>query len=201
MYYKFKWSFARQAIFLFSFISLFASYSYAANIDVDASIQTRVAISLAVSKNMDFGTVDYEPVHTGTVQLATNDTVTLGGGSSGITVSGGSPAAAIVNLGGDGASIVEVSCEDGGLLTDGGANNLTLQNTEYSIDTGVAFGSGISCSGLGVSPTSIDLSANPTPKILLGGEIDVSGSAINVSAIYGTFNAGGNPMTVRVVYQ
>ncbi len=40
-----------------------------------------------------------------------------------------------------------------------------------------------------------------TPTVLIGGTIDVTGNAIAVSATYDTASAGGDPMTLRVVYQ
>jgi len=173
---------------------------YAMDTDVDASVQMRAAITLSKTKDMDFGIIDYNPSHSGLIQLATNDTVTLSG-ASGLVLGGGTPAAGDITIGGDGQSIVEISCETSGTLSDGTANNLNLQSIEYAIDTGVAFGAGTACAGLGTSPFLVDLVSNPAPRILLGGEIDVSGDAIAVSSLYSTTNAGGDPVTVQVVYQ
>lgn len=168
--------------------------------DVQASIQTRAAISLTLNTDMDFGIVDYVPVHSGNILLGTDASVTLSG-ATGLTVSGGTPTAGSVDVSGDATSVVDISCETGGSLTDGGANTLTLSATEVAVDTGAAAGAGLACAGLGTASTTVDLSSNATPTILMGGTIDTTADAIDTSATYDTAAVGGDPVTLRVTYQ
>ena len=178
-----------------------AYQAYAATEDVDASLQTRAALSLTKNNDMDFGDIDFEATHTGTLRLATDGSAALNA-ATGLTIpASSSPAAGDVDVAGDNASTIEISCTTGGTLADASANTLTLQNTEFAIDTGVAFGSGTACAGVGTSPGTVDLSSNNTPKILIGGELDLSSNAIATSDTYSTTNAGGTAMTLSVVYQ
>lgn len=177
-----------------------AQVATAADVDVDASIETQAAISLTKNTDMDFGLVEYDSVHSGSIQLGTNGTVTLSG-ATGLTLGAASTTAGDVDVSGDGNSVVEISCETGGTLTDGGSNTLTLSATEIAIDTGAAAGSGTSCAGLASVATTVDLSVNATPKILMGGTLDVGADAIDGSFSYDTAAAGGDPVTLRVVYQ
>lgn len=150
---------------------------------------------------MNFGAVDFDPIHTGSIQLGTNGSVTLGGGASGLNLNGGTPTAGDVTIGGDGQSMIEISCENTGILGGAGASTLNLSNVQFSIDVGQSFGGATSCAGLGNSPATIDLSVNAAPQILFGAALDVSGSAISTSGSYSTAAAGGDPVTMRVVYQ
>jgi len=181
-------------------VGLASTASYATDQDVDATIQTRAAITLVKNTDMDFGIVDYAAVHSGSIQLGTNGTPVLSG-ATGLTLSGGTPTAGDVDVSGDGASIIEISCETGGTLTDGGANTLTLSATEFTTGAGGAPGTGTACAGLGTTPGTVDLSVTATPTILMGGTLDTTADAIDVSATYSTASAGGNPVTLRVVYQ
>ena len=171
----------------------------AADQDVDASLQTRQALSLSKTSDMDFGIVDYDATNSGTIRLGTNGNVSLNA-STGLNLSGGTTTAGSIVVGGDGSSVVEVSCSVGGVLSDGAGNLLTLQNTEFTIDTTAPFSGGTGCAGLGTTPTSVSLSVNPAPVVYLGGEIDTGTGIVN-SATYSTTNPGGSAATVRVVYQ
>ena len=174
--------------------------SIAKQVTVDAAMQTRRAISLTKNFDMAFGDLDYEAIHSGQVQLGTDGTAALSVAAVGLTLAG-TPAAGDVDVSGNNTSTIEISCDAGGTLTDGGGNSLTLQNVEIAIDTGVAFGAGTACAGVGTVSTTVDLSLNNTPKILMGGEIDTGVSAITSDATYSTANAAGSPVTLRVVYQ
>ena len=178
-----------------------ASPSFAADVDVDASITTKAAVALTKNTDMNFGTVEYDVAHTGTIELGTDGNAGLAAGSTGMTLSG-TPTAGDVDVSGDGASIVDISCETGGTLTDGGANTLTLSAVEISTAAGgAAAGAGTACAGLATAAASVDLAVTATPKILMGASIDVTADGIDGSFDYDTANAGGDPVTLRVVYQ
>lgn len=179
----------------------FSGASYAADVDVDASIVTQQAISLTKNTDMDFGTVEYDATHGGNIQLGTNGAVVLSG-TTGLTASG-STTAGDVDVSGDGASVIEISCETGGVLADTAANTLTLSAVEFTTGAGGVAGTGTACAGLGASPGTVDLSVTANPTILMGATIDVTGNAIASSDTYSTTNTGngGDPVTLRVVYQ
>ena len=177
-----------------------AQVATAADIDVDASIQTQAALSLTKNTDMDFGLVEFDAAHSGEIQLGTNGTVTLTG-ASGLTLGTAATTAGDVDVSGDAASVIEISCDAGGTLTDGGSNTLTLSDVEIAIDTGAAAGSGTACAGLTTVSTTVDLSSTATPKILMGGTLDVGADAIDGTFTYDTAAAGGDPVTLRVVYQ
>lgn len=172
----------------------------AADVDVDASIITRAAISLTKNTDMDFGAVDYDAAHGGSIQLGTDGTVILTG-ATGLTLGAAGTTPGDVDVSGDGASTIEISCDTGGTLTDGGANTLTLSSVEFTTAAGGAPGTGTSCAGLGTTPGTVDLAVTATPTILMGGTLDVTGNAIAAAATYSTASAGGDPVTLRVVYQ
>jgi len=180
-----------------------SSQSQAATQDVDASITTRSALSITKNSDMDFGQVDYTGAHSGTITLGTDGSIAATG--TGLTTSGGSPTAGDLSVTGDGASLINITCETSGILEAAGGDQLTLQNTEISVNTGGAgttFGLGTACAGIGSGAVAADLSANPTTEVLIGGEIDATGvGAIAESGAYSTTTGGGNPVTVDVVYQ
>ena len=170
--------------------------------DLGASLRTRVALSVGQTVEMNFGLIDYSPTHSGYLRLGTDGTLALGGGAAGIILDDTAAAAGRLPVSGDSQSNIEISCDAAGTLGDGNGNQLSLINVEHAIDTGAPFGSGTACAGLGISPTIFDLSSNPAPLILLGGEIDLSGNAIAASGTYDAAGAmGGSSIMVRVVYQ
>ena len=150
---------------------------------------------------MDFGLVDFGATHDGYVRLGTNGSITLSAGASGLDLDG-TAAAGEISVSGDDQSTVSISCNSSGSLSDGEGNTLSLMNVEYAIDSGVAFGDGIPCAGLGNSETSVNLAAIPNPNLLFGGELDLSDSAISESGAYDAAPVmGGTGVTVRIVYQ
>ena len=176
------------------------SAGFAADMAVHASLNTRKAISLAKTQDMNFGTIEYDAVHTGQIILGTDGSVSLGGAGNGILL-GGTAKAGQIGISGDNKSIIEISCSGVGSLSDGFGQSLPLTAVEYAIDNGVAGVAGTACNGLGIAPSLIDLSAQSTPEILMGGTVDVGSSAITNDANFSTANAGGSPVTLRVVYQ
>lgn len=173
----------------------------AADTHIHASVTFKKALSASVGNDMDFGIITYELNHGGTVTLGTNGAVQLENGSNGLSLSGGAPHAADVTLSGDDQSTVEVSCETTGTLKNGNSDSLALKNIEIAIETGLAPGNGLACSGLNVTTASIDLGSTPSPKIYLGGAVDVANNAIQNGGAYSTVQAGADPITIRVVYQ
>lgn len=172
----------------------------AADVDIDASIITKAAISLTKNTDMDFGDIEYDAVHSGSIQLGTDGTVILTG-TAGLTLGAAGTTAGDVDISGDGANVIEISCETGGTLTDGGANTLTLSAVEFTTGAGGVPGTGTACAGLGTTPGTVDLAVTAAPTVLMGGTLNTTADAIDVDATYDTASAGGDPVTLRVVYQ
>ena len=170
--------------------------------NVGASVQMRIALSIGEATGMSFGTIDFEGTHGGYLRLGTDGSLALSDGASGVVLDEASAAAGVVRVSGDGQSNIEISCESSGTLGDGEGNVLPLLNVEHAVDTGVAFGDGTPCQGLGASPSVFSLASNPAPAILLGGEVDLSGNAIAAAGTYDAAAAmGGTSIRVRIVYQ
>lgn len=201
MKHKFKLALATA-----SFVAMMgiADQAKAVDQDIEASIITRAALAVANVVNMDFGSVEFAAVNSGTVRLGTNGTVDLVG-ATGLTLGADPTAAGSFDLSGDGNSMVEVRCETGGTLTDDddGSRTLTLSAVEIAIDTGAAGGAATPCAGLTApaAAETIDLSVTATPTILIGASLDVTADPIDGSFTYSTTNTGGDPVVVRAVYQ
>lgn len=169
---------------------------------IDATIEARAAIAITPVTDMDFGIVDFAAVHSGTITLGTNGTAALAG-ATGLALSGATTAG-VVTVTGDGASTVDISCETGGTLTDGVANNtLTLGATEIVIGAGAAFGGGTACAGLGTPSLTNDFGTTANPTIRMGASIDTTADDIDGTAVYATDGGGAadNPVTLRITYQ
>lgn len=151
--------------------------------------------------SVDFGSVDFAATYNARIQLGTDGNVAISG--FGMTSNGGETAGHLrITLPDTG--IVEVKCVSEALLTDPTATSLTIENIEISVASGVAFGSGISCQGIGAGDavtTTIDIDALPDPDVFVGGEIIIS-SPITLPAdrVYNT-TGSGTPITLSIVVQ
>ncbi len=149
----------------------------------------------------DFGSFDFDTTYNAQLKLGTDGNITISG--SGIVSNGGEIAGHIrITLPNTG--IVEIKCPTQATLTDPTATTLTIQNIEIAVNTGVAFGSGITCLGSGGGDpvtTTIDMDALPDPDVFIGGEIDIS-SAITLPAdhVYNTTGTG-TPITLSIIVQ
>ncbi len=157
---------------------------------------------ITLTKNSDifFGSLDYDATHSGTLQLGTDNNITLIGGS-GIAHDGSSTVGSIT-AGGTPADVIEVKCTATGNMKLQGSS-MSVQNTEIAIDSGVAFGSGFACQGVrnnNPPATTVDLAVNPSPVILIGGETIIPANGL-ASGTYVTFGQGTSPITIRVIFQ
>ena len=150
---------------------------------------------------VDFGSVDFATTYNARIQLGTDGSVQISG--FGMTSNGGETAGHVrITLPDTG--IVEVKCVSEAVLTDPTATSLTIENIEIAVASGVTFGSGISCQGIGAGDavtTTIDMDALPDPDVFIGGEIIVS-SPITLPAdrVYNT-TGSGTPITLSIVVQ
>lgn len=150
---------------------------------------------------VDFGSVDFAATYNARIRLGTDGNVQISG--FGMTSNGGETAGHVrITLPDTG--IVEVKCVTSALLTDPTATSLTIENIEIAVTTGVAFGSGISCQGIGggdAVTTTIDMDALPDPDIFIGGEIVISTPiTLPTDHVYNT-TGSGTPITLSVVVQ
>lgn len=182
-------------------VILTPNHAYSGDVNVDASVVARAAVSVSATQNVSFGEIEFDPTHDATVILGTDGGISIGGGASGVQLVGGSHTPASLNLNGDGISMADVSCVNTAVLSDGAGETVSLTNIEIAVDTGVASGSGISCLGLGANVSTVDFSITPAPVFLIGGILDLSSNALSASTTYSTSNAGGSPITFRVIYQ
>ncbi len=180
-------------------VGMTAISAQATDIDVDATLNTREAVSLTKNTDMDFGTIEYAAVHSGTLQLGSNGTPVLNA-PIGLTLDATGSTAGDITINHT-AGTVEVTCEVGGTLDDGSANTITLQSVGFDVNTGAAFGAmANTCGGLGVGPVSVDTTALPNPQILIGGELDLNGSVIVAGGPTYSTTTGGDPVTFRVIF-
>lgn len=157
-------------------------------------------VVLTKNSDMSFGDVDYGATYSGTVQLGTNGSLTLTG-ATGLSTNGAGQAGS-VTITSTGTGIVEIKCDPDGKMKNGNSS-LDIANTEITVDAGVSFGSGMPCQGIkNPNPvvTTVDLAANPSPDIFLGGSVVIANGSLN-SGTYVTAVGGGKPITIRVVFQ
>jgi len=159
------------------------------------------AQTVSVISDMGFGQFDFSQTFNVRLQLATNGNMQVIG--SGVSFNGGENAGQIRITTPD-TGIVEIKCADTALLYDAAATNLTIENIEISVNTGVAFGAGDSCNGLGAGDAvaaTIDMDAIPDPNVYIGGEIIVS-SPITLPPDQGYSTTGsGTPIMLSIVVQ
>jgi len=180
-------------------------YGHAAmalDVDTNASIGAFSALSITKTADMNFGNVSYETPHSGSIFLGTDGVVILRG-SSGLFLESNAPtnAGAVVVTGDTGGSVIDISCQRNGTMTDGAGNSLRVQRAEIAISTGVPARSGTRCLGLNNIILTVDTNVDPVPMILMGGRINTNNDAIDGDLEYNTLNAGGSPVRLRVVYQ
>jgi len=106
-----------------------------------------------------------------------------------------------LTLNGDSLSNIEVSCDSTAQLGSDGTSTLSLDNVQFSIDSGAAYGSGTPCAGINTASVAIDLGATPSPQLFFGAAVNFTSDSIDSSSLYSTSVGAGSPVTVRVVYQ
>ena len=164
------------------------------------SYDSNAQITLTKNSGMFFGSLDYDATHSGTLQLGTDNNITLVGGV-GISHDGSSTVGS-VTAGGTPADVIEIKCTATGKMKLLGSS-MDILNTEIAIDSGVAFGSGFACAGNRKNDppaTTVDLAVNPSPVILVGGEAIIPANSL-ASGTYVTFGSGTSPITIRVIFQ
>jgi hypothetical protein len=161
---------------------------------------TQAQIVLVKNNDASFGDVEFSTTHSGTIQLGTNGSASLSGGSG--LVLTGSPQAGSVSITSPSTGIVEVKCTTSGKMKNGN-NSLNLGNPEIAVNTGVAFGSGNACNGTRKNDAVavvIDLSVTTSPALLLGMDIQAVSNEL-ADGSYSSNVSGGVPIIIRVLFQ
>lgn len=151
--------------------------------------------------DLGFGSFDFDTTYNATIQLATNGSLNIIG--SGIVSNGGETAGQIRITSPD-TGLVDIKCSSSAVLSDPTATDLTISSIEISVNSGVSFGSGDACNGVGAGDAvavTVDMDALPDPNIFIGGEIVIN-SAITLPTDHTYSSSGaGTPVTLSVVVQ
>ena len=151
--------------------------------------------------DMDFGSYDFSTSYSVQFQLGTNGNLNVVG--TGVVFNGGESAGQIRITSPD-TGIIEIKCTNIAELTDPTATSLAIQNIEIAVNTGVPFGSGNTCDGIGAGDniaTTIDMDANPDPDVYIGGQVIIlSPITLPTDHVYNT-SGTGTPITMSVVIQ
>lgn len=163
------------------------------------SVSNAQVIDLVSGAN--FGSLDFSQNYNATVQLATNGTINVTG--SGVVANGGE-AAGHIRITAPDTGIIEVKCVAQAQLFDASATSIDIENIEISVNSGVPFGNGLPCGGIGAGDpvaTTIDMDALPDPNVFVGGEISISSPiTLPTDRVYNT-TGGGVPITFSIVVQ
>ncbi len=162
---------------------------------------TAYAQTTSTISSISFGDFDFALTYNGNIQLGTNNTLNVTG--SGISYNGGATRGHL-RVTSPATGIIQIKCTAFAEMVSSGASNLAINELEIAITTGVAFGSGNECAGIGggdAIAASVDLDANPNPDIYIGGEIDIT-TPINLPASHNYTTAGtGTPLILSVIVQ
>ncbi|PIR34043.1 MAG: hypothetical protein COV36_01530 [Alphaproteobacteria bacterium CG11_big_fil_rev_8_21_14_0_20_44_7] len=184
-------------------ISIFIGSAHANQQDFNASAFFTSALSINNIVDMDFGVIEYSGSGNLRAYLSPIDGSLSCNNSNYQCPASGTPGSFQIN--GDSGAVVDISCERRAVLSDS-TNTLNLVQTAiYNQKTGLFY----MCRNLGRS-TSFTLRGNPPDSdapsnnashtFLMGGMLRVQGG-IQAAGVYSTANAGGDPISIRVVYQ
>jgi len=165
---------------------------------MSSSVMAQTLQSVAA---VDFGSYDFGSSYNVQIQLGTDGNAAVIG--TGVAFGGGESAGHIRVTEPD-TGIVEVKCTTTAELTDPTATSLTIENIEIAVSTGVSFGNGSACDGIGggdALATTIDMDANPDANIYIGGEISIPGAiTLPTDHAYNTTGTG-TPITISIITQ
>ncbi len=151
--------------------------------------------------DINFGSYDFSGSYNVQIQLGTDGNAAVIG--TGVAFNGGETAGQIRITSPD-TGIVEVKCTTTAQLTDPTATSLTIENIEIAVNTGVSFGNGSACQGIGGGDgiaTTIDMDALPDPNVYIGGEISIPGTiTLPTDHVYNSTGTG-TPVTLSIIIQ
>jgi hypothetical protein len=165
----------------------------AADRDIGASANFRGAITFTNVVDMAYGMVEYSAAAANNITLDPNGgTITCSNTTDYVCPATGTAGSADIN--GATGQIVNISCETTGIVSDG-TNTIPLNTAKVRIN-----GATSTCAGLGTSPVSYTMVAG-ADTLKVGALLAIPSAGILADGAYTTALAGGDPVTVRVVYQ
>lgn len=146
---------------------------------------------------IEFSTIYFTSTASGNIDIGANSSISYGSGYSG----GGSGTAGVIPIsGGKVGDFIDITCSSMATLSDD-INTMPISSTEIVMGSGVAFGSGTSCAGIGNSPLTHQMSSTSSNNIIyMGARIDGS-TAPAEAGTYNTINSGGVSLIIQVILQ
>lgn len=175
----------------------------AAEVNVGATMSASATVTVTKNADIDFGGLDFDATHVGTVELGPDGNVALGGGSAGLALSGSPNAAEIAVTSVLGT--IEITCETTGVIGDG-AVDLNITPVVWDVSSAATYATAANtCGGLGVGAVAIDTSVTNNPTAYIGGLLTIGNNVLNGATggatPFNTTTGGGDPITFRFVYQ
>ncbi|MCA3243844.1 MAG: DUF4402 domain-containing protein [Alphaproteobacteria bacterium] len=180
--------------------------AFAVDGDVEATASFRVALTVTQTSVLAFNATGPRTDFTGTpdtseIIVRTDGTRSVTGGFY-ILPATGTATPGILEITGTPAETVNIACDDTAILSRGAGQTIVLSAIEIDTTGGVNTAA-TDCDAAGLTTPAIASVAIPGPGVLavnIGGRI-VANSGAGVSAgVYSTSGAGGDPVTLRVLY-
>jgi len=170
-------------------------YAQGANDDVEATVDVVAAATIQTITDVDFGEILATPVGTPTMDPA--------GAGTESNVTGTQTYGKLEIIGYVGASVqVSVDKDSTSLLTSTGGNAIRW-NPDFAVDLDDTHGGATGITLTNASPYTMDMSADATQYIWVGGTLaqpDNSALSAQTAGTYSTTNAANGTITVSVVY-
>lgn len=176
----------------------------AADIDVGASVAVSAAVTATKNSDMAFGGLDFGANHIGLLELGPNAAVGFNAAPPMVTLTtSGTPTAGQITVTST-AGTVDVTCETGGIVSDG-TRAINIQAVKWSLNNTHTYTTATNtCAGLGTGAVSINTATTNNPVLYIGGQLNITLNLLNGSSgatPYNTSTGTGNPVTFRIVYQ
>ncbi len=173
--------------------------------DINATASFRQALTVAETRILDFDATGPRLEFTGVpdasvIRVFTDSSYNLTGAfflpPTGTATSG------ILTFTGTPAETVNIACDDTALLAEALGGTIVLSAIEIDMTGGVGVNA-IDCNVAGITVPVVDPFTIPvggTQDIHIGARIVANSGSGVIGAIYSTATAGGNPITIRVLY-
>jgi hypothetical protein len=173
--------------------------------DITATASFRQALTVAETQILDFDATGPRLEFTGVpdtsvIRVFTDSSYNLTGAFFLPPV--GTATAGILTFTGTPAETVNIACDDTAILAEGGGGTIVLSAIEIDMTGGVGVNA-TDCNVAGITFPVVDPFTIPvggTQDIHIGGRIVANSGSGVIGAAYSTATAGGNPITIRILY-
>jgi hypothetical protein len=180
--------------------------TFAADGDVTASASFRVVLTVTQTQAFHTNAVGPKIEYTGTPDTSELRVFTDGSraatGAFYVIPGTGNATAGVLRVTATPAETINIACDDTATLAETGGGTIILSALEIDTTGGVA-GNATDCDAAGLTNPvvpALAIGGGGTQDIQIGGRIVAnSGSGVG-GFVYSTSNAGGNPITLRVLY-